>query len=131
MSNQRVIICRYPEAEIVVRAYGFSVTWGKALMRHYVLNDGSEYLARFVRRHTITAALVEEVVTAFESEAGFSKKSDTLERISNLVSMVTDVEAKYRLASRLGLRDLVSELLSSSALPYLKDTAWGKKANQD
>jgi hypothetical protein len=45
--------------------------------------------------------------------------------------MLTDAEAKYRLASRLNLRHLVSELLSSSALPYLKDTAWGKKANQD
>lgn len=100
-------------------------------MRHYILNDGSEYLARFARRHTITAALVEEVLSAFEMESGFTKKADTLDRISRLVSMLTDVEAKYRLASRLGLRQLVSELLSSSALPYLKDTAWGKKANQD
>lgn len=100
-------------------------------MRHYILNDGSDYLARFVRRHTINSTLVEEVVAAFEQEAGFSKKSETLDRLSHLVSMLTDVEAKYRLASRLGLRHLVSELLSSSALPYLKDTAWGKKANQD
>ena len=100
-------------------------------MRQYIVNGGSDYLAKFVRRHTVTSALVEEVISAFEQEAGFSQKQDTLERLSNLVSMLTDVEAKYRLASRLGLRQLVSELLSSSALPYLKDTAWGKKANQD
>ncbi|KAK4021130.1 hypothetical protein OUZ56_003057 [Daphnia magna] len=129
-----VLICEtltYPEAEIVSRGYGFSVTWGKALMRHYVLNDGSDYLERFIRRHTITPTIVEQVVAAFELESGFSKKSETLDRLERLVSMLTDAEVKYRLASRLGLRHLVGELLSSSALPYLRDTAWGKKANQD
>ena len=33
------------------------------------------------------------------------------------------------MASRLGLRELVGQLLASPALPYLKDTAW-KKANR-
>lgn len=126
-----LIFGRYPEAEIISRGYGFNISWGKALMRHYIINGGTEYLERFVRRHTVTPAIVEEVVTDFEQESGLCKKQEILDRLSRLVSMLTDAEAKYRLASRLNLRHLVSELLSSSALPYLKDTAWGKKANQD
>lgn len=129
--QSQISISRYPEAEIVSRAYGFPVSWGKVLMRHYILNDNPEYLTRFARRHAMTPALVEEVMVAFELESEFRKKPDALDRFERLVVMLTDVEAKYRLASRLGLRHLVGELLSSSALPYLKDTAWSKKANQD
>jgi len=99
-------------------------------MRHYVLNDESDYLSMFCRRRFITSTVVEEAVAAAESESGL-KKTQVLDRFSRIISMVKDSETKYRIASRLGLRPLVGDLLSSSALPYLKDTTWSKKAGQD
>ena len=114
----------------MARAYKCSVSWGKALAHHYVANNRDDYLKQLARRKTITADLIEEMVTAVDSHGPVvSKSNEWMERVSNVVSMLTDVEVKYRIASRLGLRPLVNDLLSSSALPYLKDTAW-KTANQ-
>ena len=47
-----------------------------------------------------------------------------VQRLASLVASLDDVESQYRLASRLGLRSVVRRLLSSPALPYLKDVAW-------
>jgi hypothetical protein len=104
--------------------------WGRAVIRHYVINGEEDYLIHFLHRHNVTSELVEEAIVAFESES--SKKPEVLHRLSSFVSKLSDVEAKYRIASRLGLlRQLVGDILSSSALPYLKDTTWGKKSNQN
>jgi Spatacsin C-terminus len=114
----------------VARAYGCPVAWGKALTHHFVLNNRPEYLEAFGRRNVIGVALVEEAIVAFEAAEPSRKMSaEQTERLSVLVSSLSDVEAKYRIASRLGLRSMVRTLLSSSGLPYLKDSAW-KTANQ-
>jgi len=106
--------------------------WGRALVRHYVINGEDDFLINFLHRHAVTSELVEEGIVAFESESSSIKKPEVLHRLSCFVSKLPDVEAKYRIASRLGLlRQLVGDILSSSALPYLKDVAWGKKSNQN
>ena len=99
-------------------------------MRHYVLNEEKEYFAMFCRRHVVSLPMLEEAIASLETEPRF-KKPDVLDRLSRVLLKLNDAEAKYRIASRLGLMQLVGDLLSSSALPYLKDTAWSKKADQD
>ena len=106
--------------------------WGRALVRHYVINGEDDFLINFLHRHAVTSELVEEGIVAFESESSSIKKPEVLHRLSCFVSKLPDVEAKYRIASRLGLlRQLVGDIQPSSALPYLKDVAWGKKSNQN
>ena len=96
-------------------------------MRHLLLDNNKVYLEQLSRRMSISTDLVEETVSCFEGEM-LPRKGELVDRLSSLVSLLTDVEAKYRIASRLGLRKLVGDLLSSPGLPYLKDTAW-KTAN--
>lgn len=44
-----------------------------------------------------------------------------------LVSQLSDVECKYMLASQLGFKDIVEEMLNDPILgSYLKDTIWKK-----
>ena len=78
---------RYPEAEIISRCYSINnVMWGKAIIRHYVINGEDDYLNKFLHRHVVTSTLVEEGLAAFESESGFSKKPELLHRLSCFVS---------------------------------------------
>lgn len=49
------------------------------------------------------------------------------ESMENLVSLVQDVECKYTLASQLGFKNVIENLLgNSSVCAYLKDTVWRK-----
>ena len=129
------INCRYPEAEIVSRAYGVTVNWGRVLVKRYVVRNAAHYLDQFCRRNAVSGQLIEEALVAFEMEprdggGGGRESAERIDRLSQLVAMLCDLETKYRIASRFGLRKLVSEqLLSAHALPYLKDTAW-KTAKQ-
>ena len=44
-----------------------------------------------------------------------------------LISELSDVECKYMLASQLGFKDIVEEILNDSMIgAYLKDTIWKK-----
>lgn len=44
-----------------------------------------------------------------------------------LISELSDVECKYKLASQLGFKDIVEEMLNNPLVgAYLKDTIWKK-----
>merc|ERR1712136_572113 len=100
-------------------AYDCNVNWGHALSNHYVTGNDESYLEAVARCRGISVAIVEDAVEA--SMDATSKGGDQLGRLSHLISMLDNIEVKYRIASRLGLRQLVSQLLTSPALPYLKD----------
>lgn len=42
--------------------------------------------------------------------------------MKKLLSYCTDMQLTYKLASELGMTDLVQDLLKGDAAPYLKDT---------
>jgi len=49
------------------------------------------------------------------------------DNMRNLVSQLSDIECKYMLASQLGFKDIVEEMLNDPILgSYLKDTVWKK-----
>lgn len=48
------------------------------------------------------------------------------QHISNLVEMVDSVTVRYRLASLLGLKRLIAQLINENSLFYLKDTNYGR-----
>lgn len=48
------------------------------------------------------------------------------QNISNLVELVESVTVRYRLASLLGLKRLVAQLINENSLYYLKDTNYGR-----
>lgn len=52
------------------------------------------------------------------------------DNMRTLVSEVSNVECKYMLASQLGFKNIVEEMLSNPIIgSYLKDTVWKKGYN--
>lgn len=41
-----------------------------------------------------------------------------------LLSHVKDIDVRYKIASELGLKDMVESLLQAPEVAYLKDTVW-------
>jgi len=44
--------------------------------------------------------------------------------MKQIVDSVKSVEVKYRVASQLGFKDILENMISGNDLPYLKDTVW-------
>ena len=81
---------RYPEAEIISRAYDCNVNWGHALSNHYVTGNDESYLEAVARCRGISVAIVEDAVEA--SMDATSKGGDQLGRLSHLISMLDNIE---------------------------------------
>lgn len=61
---------------------------------------------------------------SFQIQTNVTTKME--QHISNLVEMVDSVTIRYRLASLLGLKRLVAQLINENSLYYLKDTNYGR-----
>lgn len=61
---------------------------------------------------------------SFQVQTNVTMKME--QHISNLVEMVDSVTVRYRLASLLGLKRLVAQLINENSLYYLKDTNYGR-----
>ncbi|XP_059487739.1 spatacsin [Neocloeon triangulifer] len=112
----------FPQAIIVAKAYNHPVDWGAALYHHCVLQNEQKYLTDFKQGMNLTPALVEDISRRFQHES--SLNSDMAKMMKQIVNNVKSVEVKYRVASQLGFKDILENMLSSADLPYLKDTVW-------
>lgn len=61
---------------------------------------------------------------SFQNQTNVTKKME--QHISNLVEMVDSVTVRYRLASLLGLKPLIAQLINENSLFYLKDANYGR-----
>lgn len=65
-----------------------------------------------------------ETLYSFQIQTNVTAKMER--HISNLVEMVESVTMRYRLASLLGLKRLIAQLINENSLFYLKDTNYGR-----
>lgn len=91
-----------------------------------MINGEVDFLNQFKRRQDLSPVVVEELLTAFQSEVDCTNQNPELfDRIAKILSAVPDVELSYRIGSRLSLVPLVTGILSSPSLSFLKDKVWG------
>ncbi|CAB3377933.1 Hypothetical predicted protein [Cloeon dipterum] len=112
----------FPQAVIVAKAYSHPVDWGSTLYHHCVLKKEQQYLTDFMKVMTLTPALVEDISKRFQNESSIN--SDMAKVMKQIVNNVKSVEVKYRIASQLGFKDILENMISGADLPYLRDTVW-------
>jgi spatacsin len=66
--------------------------------------------------------------TRFQLEANITQ--EMAQQMKKFMLGTSDVEIKYRIASHLGFRDVIENLLNGPELPYLKDTVWQSGFNR-
>ena len=113
-----------PQALILGRAYNYEINWTEAIYIHFVLSGEDGFLADYMNRMPITDAMIESLVKNFQMETNINKKMEA--SISKLIDMLSTATLKYKLASLLGLKRIVNELINSPALYYLRDTDYGR-----
>lgn len=67
---------------------------------------------------------IDRLISSFQIQTNVTAKME--QHIANLVEMVESVTVRYRLASLLGLKRLVAQLINENSLFYLKDTNYGR-----
>lgn len=91
-----------------------------------MINGETEYFNQFKQHQNLTSVIVEEMLTTFQSEVDLTVDSpEWYDRFAKILSAVPDVELSYRIGSRLSLVPLVTNILSSPSLSFLKDKVWG------
>ncbi|XP_055544152.1 uncharacterized protein LOC129729540 [Wyeomyia smithii] len=114
-----------PQALIIARNYDYEISWTTALYQHYVVRGETHYLEDFLDRMPLTDGMVENLVKTFQLEPCITPEMER--SIAGLVEMVESVTLKYRLASLLGLKRTLHELINQNSLYYLKDCDYGRK----
>lgn len=84
-----------------------------------------KYLTDYCDRMEMTDAMIEAMVRNFQHHANITPEME--QNIAVLVEMVETVTTRYKLASLLGLKRCIANLLNDHSLYYLKDTNYGRK----
>ncbi|XP_036147229.1 spatacsin isoform X2 [Monomorium pharaonis] len=118
-------ILNFPQALIVIRAYNYHVDWVNLIYHHCILKGDTKYLQDFLTVNTLTPMIVQDCARRYRLEKSINHSMTDNMRI--LISELSDVECKYMLASQLGFKDIVEEMLNDAIVgSYLKDTIWKK-----
>ncbi|XP_018364335.1 PREDICTED: spatacsin isoform X1 [Trachymyrmex cornetzi] len=122
------ILCHtlnFPQALIVIRAYNYHVDWVNLIYHHCILKGDTGYLKEFLTVINLTPMIVEDCARRYRLEKSINHSMTDNMKI--LISQISDVECKYMLASQLGFKDIVEEMLNDPMIgAYLKDTIWKK-----
>ncbi|XP_055638313.1 uncharacterized protein LOC129776604 [Toxorhynchites rutilus septentrionalis] len=113
-----------PQALIIARNYDFEISWSTALYQHYVVNGETQYLEEYLDRMPLTDRMIESLVKTFQMESSVTPEMERA--VADLVQMVDAATLKYQLASLLGLKRTLNELINGNSFYYLKDCDYGR-----
>lgn len=88
------------------------------------MKNNATYLEDFLKHLPLTDALVHDISRKFII-SGINSVSE-IKCMKNILSRLSSLHMKYRIASELGFTDLVEDLIAGGQLVYLKDTVWKK-----
>lgn len=117
-----------PQTLIVTRAYNYHVDWANLIYHHFILRGESKYLREFMTVNSLTSMIAQDCARRYRLEKSINHSMT--DNMKTLISKLSDVECKYMLASQLGFKNIVEEMLNDPTIgSYLKDTIWKKGYN--
>jgi hypothetical protein len=110
-----------PQTLILMKNIDVKIDFSKAIFVHLLLED-ENYLEDYTARLELTDEMIEKVIKMRQMDK-ISEKQEVL--LGNLVNLVNDKGLKFRLASLLGLKSHLKQMLNDHAYYYLIDSKYG------
>ncbi|XP_005101143.2 spatacsin [Aplysia californica] len=110
---------RYIEAMVVSDAYERRADWAEAIYNNVIVTGDLRYLQEMKLHVLITPTIVEDVVKRYKQAS--VKPTGGLMSIRKLLANCKDAQMQYKLASELGLTDVVSTMLKGDTGSFLQD----------
>lgn len=116
----------FSQALIVARAYDHHVDWASAIYSHCILNGEVKYFKDFITSKRLTTSVAIDCGKRYRLEKNITKSMK--ENMQMLVESLKDNECKYVLASQMGFKKVIEEMLDDPAVgAHLKDTVFKRK----
>ncbi|XP_055374506.1 uncharacterized protein LOC129607502 [Condylostylus longicornis] len=118
------------QAMILSNSYPeYPIQWHEILLWQYIILNNENYLKEFCYHFELTDAIIENIVTGYQNycktNIGYMKMEENLQ---NLVMKIKSVTLKYRLASFMSFKNIITDILNDdNSIYYLKDTNYGEK----
>ncbi|KAK3917365.1 Spatacsin [Frankliniella fusca] len=114
----------FSQALIVARAYNHRADWAAALFYHCVSPGLSckEYFHAWSSCMELTPSIVQSIAYRLQRTSAVTREMNA--NMKWLLGHVKDMDVRYKIASELGLKDMVESLLDAPEVAYLKDTVW-------
>lgn len=117
-------ILKFPEAKILSTCYNYPTDWSQALYNQCIVKSNhEEYLAGFLEQFEMTEVLGKDIVRKYLIDKSMLNKKIPV-GLRLILNKIKSPVIKYRLASELGLKDVVQSMLEGPIKPYLEDTVW-------
>lgn len=112
-----------PQAMILNKNIESTIDYTKAIFCRAIIAADASYLLEFIGRLSLTDAMIETIVKLTQLESISSKQEKVLH---DLVMMVRDCGLKFKLASLLGLKGMLQQMLNDEqSYYYLLDSKYG------
>lgn len=112
-----------PQIIILNKNVEGSIDYSKAIFVRSIVNGDAAYLFDYIERFEITDAMIENLVKLAQMES-IEKKQEKI--LHDLVMMVRNSDIKFKLASLLGLKGILQNMLNDEqSYYYLLDTKYG------
>lgn len=116
----------FQQTVIIARNYSYELNWAEVLYNQYIVNNRVEYFQEFLIKFDSIENVAENIVKMVQAEnIKLSVESEIA--VANIIQNISSVILKYKLASVLGIKRIVAELINDQSLYYLKDAEYGRK----
>ncbi|XP_052128728.1 spatacsin [Frankliniella occidentalis] len=114
----------FNQALIVARAYNHRPDWAAALFYHCISPglSAEEYFTTWSSCMELTPSIVQSIAYRLQRTTAVTREMTA--NMKWLLGHVKDMDVRYKIASELGLKEMVESLLNAPEVAYLKDTVW-------
>lgn len=113
-----------PQSLILSRAYPFEIIWTETIFNQYIVQGKDDHLIEYCVRMEFTDTMIEQLMKSFQAQSNVTPKMEMA--ISRIVESSRCVILRYRLASLLSDKRIVSNLINEDCLYFLKDSSYGR-----
>lgn len=112
-----------PQAMILNKNIESNIDYSKSIFVHAIVQGDASYILDYIGRFNLTDSMIENLVKLAQLESIENKQEKVLH---DLVMMVKNCDLKFKLASLLGLKGILQQMLNDEqSYYYLLDTKYG------
>lgn len=116
----------FQQTVIIARNYSYDLNWAEILYNQYIINNRIEYFQEFLIKFDSIENVAENIVKMVQAE-NIKLSVESEQAVVNVIQNISSVILKYKLASLLGLKKIIADLINDQSLYYLKDTDYGRQ----
>ncbi|ESP01289.1 hypothetical protein LOTGIDRAFT_157467 [Lottia gigantea] len=112
---------KFLDTLIVSEAYSKRCDWSTAIYYNVIINNDFRYLHDLKSHVQLKPAIIQDAVDKYQQSGNKVSPEQCLINIKKLLTYCKDIKIQYKIASELGFKDMINQMLKGDSGSYLQD----------